>query len=101
MTAPAPEITFFFKMNWKKHPESSEPAHNDELVGKMKQKHQCCSKVQKKLSKWHPERHLKLIRNRQWIPGCPFCCSYGLPGLPQGAKVLPQGVKMKPPKPIN
>ena len=62
----------------------------------MNKKHKFCSKVPEKLSKWGPEINLKSIKIRLWIPGCPFCCSYGLPGLPQGAKVVPQGAKMEP-----
>ena len=63
----------------------------------MKKNHQCCSKVPEKLSKWRPKINLKSMEIRLWIPGCPFCCSYGLPGLPQGAKVVPKGAKMEPP----
>ena len=51
----------------------------------------------RKAIKMVPEIHIKSMRIRLWIPGCPFCCSYGLPGLPQGAKVVPQGAKMEPP----
>ena len=83
-------------------PNSIRPDSYQKIIKKepwkdKKKNHQCCSKVPEKLSKWGPKIHLKTMELRLWIPGCPFCCSYGLPRLPQGAKVVPQGAKMEPP----
>ena len=77
-------------------PDSSQKIIKKEPGKKHGKNHLCCSKVPEKLSKWGPEIHIKSMRIRLWIPGCPFYCSYSLPGLPQCAKVGFQGAKMEP-----